>query len=293
VSDEEDGDDEAFQSPFENFSSTAPRFSVMLEQHQLSFEEESETSPTQKTSKKSSPVALVEPKHEKRDSGIAGLESENVKILDHQKVKVLDSSQEDKSDSSMAEPKKAATEKPEVSGCKVLDDDEETEGEDNAEGEDGESTENEDATGIVTNIDDDVSDSDDKNSVTPPSSASLPHLTTPSVSIASKPPANPTLLSTEQPLPPSASSPVRPMSDYSSLVRAVEPQSATLPRPISDHGATLSALAMLPPGSSNTAPRLGRHSTRRRHARMEDMSKLSNLTRELDITVSPPTPGKL
>jgi len=45
VSDEEEGDDETFQQPFENFSSTAPRFSHLLE---LSFEEGEPTSPQKK-----------------------------------------------------------------------------------------------------------------------------------------------------------------------------------------------------------------------------------------------------
>ena len=75
VSDEEEGDDEAFQQPFENFSSTAPRFSDLLE---LSFEEKEPTSPQKKIA--------MEIKHEKRDSGIGGID-DTVKILEGPKQK--------------------------------------------------------------------------------------------------------------------------------------------------------------------------------------------------------------
>ena len=75
VSDEEEGDDETFQQPFENFSSTAPRFSHLLE---LSFEEGEPTSPQKKI--------VMEIRHEKRDSGIGGID-DTVKILEEAKPK--------------------------------------------------------------------------------------------------------------------------------------------------------------------------------------------------------------
>lgn len=95
VSDDDDGDDEAFQQPFENFSSTAPRFSHLMDQYQLIFDEHDQQQhhqhphphPQQQQQQKTSgPKIVVEPKHEKRDSGIAGLEeassSEPIKILE-------------------------------------------------------------------------------------------------------------------------------------------------------------------------------------------------------------------
>ena len=292
ISDEEDGDDEAFQSPFENYTSTAPRFSVMLERHQLSFEEENSEGSSRSPTKKGS-LALEEPKHEKRDSGIAGVEVYNVKILEDRKVKLLHPSP----DPELVPTPEGQTitggggeEKSDSMGKELEDDDVETEGE-GAAGGDGDSTENEngdDATGIVTNIDDELSD-EEKDDITPPSTIML-SLTVPTVSIPSARPNKPLLLSAEQPLPPPATiTPSRPISDYSSLVRAVDSQSATFPRPTSDH--VLTASALMAPGSSHTAPRLVRHNSKRRHARMEDISKLSILTRDLDITVSPPTPG--
>ena len=85
VSDDDDGDDEAFQQPFENFSSTAPRFSHMMDQ--LNFDEH------EQSHKSTGPKIILEPKHEKRDSGIAGLEegssSEPIKILEESNKKGL------------------------------------------------------------------------------------------------------------------------------------------------------------------------------------------------------------
>ncbi len=251
---------------------------MMLEQHQLSFEEEGSES-SNRDSKKSSP-AVEAPKHEKRDSGIAGLEVDCVKILEEPKV--LQESP------ALSENKKASAVVKESKD--IEDDDAETEEEEleGAGDADSTDTENEDATGIVTNIDDEISDTEDKDSITPPSTATVIMTVTPAA-IAGRPAYfAPTL--TEQPLPPSASTPIRPV-DYSSLTRNNEPPSATFPRLTSSEHIT-SPIAMLPPGSSHTAPRLGRQNSKRRNARMEDITKLSILTRDLDITVSPPTPGK-
>ena len=98
VSDDDDGDDEAFQQPFENFSSTAPRFSHLMDQYQLSFDEHEHHHHhhhhhQQQQQKTSGPKIVLEPKHEKRDSGIAGLEeasnSEPIKILEESNKKGL------------------------------------------------------------------------------------------------------------------------------------------------------------------------------------------------------------
>lgn len=85
-SDEEDGgDSQDIQDEFKNFTSTAPRFSHLLDQ--LSFDDIANAAGAMP-----SPVHKVElePKHEKRDSGIAGFEesSEPVKILDGEEKKV-------------------------------------------------------------------------------------------------------------------------------------------------------------------------------------------------------------
>lgn len=119
VSDDDDGDDEAFQQPFENFSSTAPRFSDLMDRYQLSFDDHdpqqhhpqhhphhphhphhhhhqhhqhhqhhTQQHQQQLQQRTSGPKIVLEPKHEKRDSGIAGLEeassSEPIKILEQE-----------------------------------------------------------------------------------------------------------------------------------------------------------------------------------------------------------------
>ena len=91
ASDEEDGvDDDTFQQAFENFSSVAPRFSHLLEDYKLTFDEPSpSTTPTEEVQKRHSKV-ILEPKHEKRDSGIAGIDestapSDSLKILEGEK----------------------------------------------------------------------------------------------------------------------------------------------------------------------------------------------------------------
>ena len=91
VSDDDEGDDEAFQQPFENFSSTAPRFSHLMDQyehdqHHHHPHHHHQHHHAQQQQKTSGPKIILEPKHEKRDSGIAGLEeasgSESIKILE-------------------------------------------------------------------------------------------------------------------------------------------------------------------------------------------------------------------
>ena len=92
VSDDEEGDDEAFQQPFENFSSTAPRFSHLLN---TSFDE---NDPKKE---------VLQLKHEKRDSGISGIEEhlkidETIKILGEHKPEMLSPSDHEASgDSSL------------------------------------------------------------------------------------------------------------------------------------------------------------------------------------------------
>ena len=87
VSDEEGGDDAKFQQVFENFSSTAPRYSHMLDElMQLSFDE------NDPLLRKKLELA----KHEKRDSGISGLEdsgSDSIKILEENKTELLSPSE--------------------------------------------------------------------------------------------------------------------------------------------------------------------------------------------------------
>ena len=136
VSDDDEGDDEAFQSPFENFSSTAPRFSHLLDQHQLSFDEH-EQQQQQQQQRNSGPKIILEPKHEKRDSGIAGLEesssSEPIKILEEPTKKAVLSPTDTESTSlghSLAESVNSLSE----SANEGEVNDEDTEEEENAEG---------------------------------------------------------------------------------------------------------------------------------------------------------------
>lgn len=253
VSDEEDGDDDAFQSPFENFSNTAPRFSVMLGQHQLSFDEGSESSSANSSMNlgKKGSLQIEEPKHEKRDSGIAGLEEQpDIKILDEPKLNLLSPTDIDKFPSQDSQGSK---------------------GEDGDVDDDDDSTENEEEN-VITNIDDELSDEDESNA--PPT----PGLATPSSELVSK------LKAASSELHPAAApssppiTPTRPQSDFSSLVRVTDhTQSPSSARPLSEH-------AQCPHRIPGIASRF-----RRREARMEDLAMLSH---DLDITVSPPTPGE-
>ncbi|XP_064387144.1 microtubule-associated serine/threonine-protein kinase 2-like isoform X2 [Halichondria panicea] len=81
ASDEEDGPgDEDLQEEFKNFGTTTPRFSHLLDQ--LSFEDISNP-PTPSSGPQSiASKIILEPNHEKRDSGISGIEDPAVKILD-------------------------------------------------------------------------------------------------------------------------------------------------------------------------------------------------------------------
>ena len=270
VSDEEDGDDEAFQSPFENFASMTPRFSAMLGQHQLSFDEESEPGrggTADAGGKKKSSMPVVEPKHEKRDSGIAGLEENaEIKILEERKLNLLGSS-EDKGDPAGISKDDEGED----------DDDVETEGE--GAGEDGGDT-TEDEEGVITNIDDAmdeqpvaasspagvVTSTAGEAKPTPPAGfsghMSRDHYTTPS------PPITPT----------------RPVGDHRPPFDHTHSAPAGTTRVHSEHAQSPLSSSMV---ASGIASRF-----KRKTARMEDMSQLTMATHDLDITVSPPTPGK-
>ena len=102
VSDEEDGgEDDSYQNQFENFNSTAPRFSHLLDELQTSFDEN--TLAHQQTHVVVAAPHhrnILEPKHEKRDSGIAGIDETTaeggggIKILEERKQPVLLSPEE-------------------------------------------------------------------------------------------------------------------------------------------------------------------------------------------------------
>lgn len=88
ASDEEDGPGAAeIQEEFKNFTSTVPRFSHLLDQLNLD-DLSSPSSPSSNSSQGPQSIVsklILEPKHEKRDSGISGIEdggAETVKILD-------------------------------------------------------------------------------------------------------------------------------------------------------------------------------------------------------------------
>lgn len=278
VSDEEDGDDDAFQTPFENFTSTAPRFSVMLGQHQLSFDEESESASSANSSmmssdKKMSPHIVAEPKHEKRDSGIAGLEEHaaEVKILDEPKLALLS-------------PTDAETmmigEGGVTTGSRVSveeDDDTDTEEEGAGPEAEGDSTEEEEV--VLTNIDDELSDEDEN---TAPS--------TPSLKLVSKLKAASSDLLLHRDQPPAASPPTTPsrppQSDDASLIRTPDhthpPSASRAPFERAQPGIMSSRTP------SGTTGRL----KQRKEARVEDISQLTlRQSHDLDITVSPPTPS--
>ncbi len=275
ISDEEDGDDETFQSPFENFASMTPRFSAMLGQHQLSFDEESEaggggdTARADASGKKKSPMTIVEPKHEKRDSGIAGLEENTeIKILEERKLNLLGLSD----DKNACESTSASTSKDE----REDDDDVETEGE--GPGEDGGDT-TEDEDGVITNIDD-VTDEQ-------PVASSSPAVVTSTASEAKPtPPVGFSgVLSRGQHMTPSPpTTPTRPVSDYRPSFDHTHSAPAST-RPHSEHTQSPLSSSMV---ASGIASRF-----RRREARMEDISQLTVAAHDLDITVSPPTPGEL
>ena len=207
---------------------------------------------------KKASLQIEEPKHEKRDSGIAGLEEQpvDIKILDEPKLSLLSPTDIDKFDPSEAS-----------QGSK---------GEDGDVDDDDDSTENEDEN-VITNIDDELSDEDESNA--PPT----PGLATPSSELVSK------LKAVSSELQPSSSAssppitPTRPQSDYSSLVRASDhTQSPSSARPLSEHAQSPHVI------SSKGLPGITSR-FRRREARMEDLTMLSH---DLDITVSPPTPGE-
>ena len=276
VSDEEDGDDESLQSPFENFASMTPRFSAMLGQHQLSFEEVSEragsgdTTPANVSGKKKSPMPVEEPKHEKRDSGIAGLEENSeIKILEERKLNLLGSSEDKGADVSASAD---ATSKDDHED----DDDVETEGE-GPGAQDGDSTDEE---GVITNIDD-VADE-------PPVAASSPAVVV--VSTAGKAKPTPPVgysggLSRDQHLTPSPpTTPTRPTSDHRPPFDHTHSAPCTT-RQVTEHAQSPLSSSMV---ASGIPSRL-----KRREARMEDISQLTMGTHDLDITVSPPTPGEL
>ena len=282
VSDEEDGDDEAFQSPFENYAHTSHRFSAMLgQQHQLSFDEESEkgggTTPADDSiSKKKSPVSIVEPKHEKRDSGVAGLEENtDIKILGEHKLNLLGSSEDKSPESTSASASKEQTEED--------DDDVETEGEE-AAGDGGDTTEEEDE-GRITNIDD-VMDEDPEEPEPP--SVSVPPVvrTTTAGGARPTPPVGISGLSRGVHLTPSPpTTPTRP-SDYRPSLDLIHSAPAATTR------TTHSEHAQSPLSSSMVATGIASR-FKRREARVEDIAQLTlAATHDLDITVSPPTPGQ-
>lgn len=266
--DDDDGDD-TFQSPFENFTSTAPRFSIMLGQHQLSFEEESESgnSSMASASDKKKPLGILEPKHEKRDSGVAGLdESSDIKILEEgPKLSLLSPIDAEKTFAERKGNSEESKSEPED------DDDVETEGEGPGEGEgDGGDTTEEDEEGVITLIDE-VSDNEETAPATPSTQTSS----------KSNPSGSRKVLSHDLHLTSPPHTPARPHSDYSSLVRPTDhTHSPSATRPLSEH-------AQSPLPSGGIASRL-----KRRQARAEDITSLTLASHELDITVSPPTPGQ-
>lgn len=254
----------------------APRFSVMLDKHQLSFDEGSESSSANSSmnSGKKGSLQIEEPKHEKRDSGIAGLEEQpgEIKILEEPKLSLLSPTD--------AEKKLTQQDSQDSKGEDDEDDDVDTE-EGEGPDEEGDSTENEEI--VITNIDDELSDEDESNA--PPT----PGLATPSSKLVIKPKAGSSGLLRDRPAtslsPPTT--PTRPQSDFSSLVRTSDhTQSSSATRPLSEH-------AQFPPKLSRSHPGIASR-FRRKDARMEDISQLTCMqqSHDLDITVSPPTPGE-
>ena len=217
-------------------------------------------------------VAIAEPKHEKRDSGVAGLdEASDIKILEEPKLALAESDRGGEGvwcGQGEAGGGRGLADTPED------DDDVETEGEVSEGREDGVDTTEDDEEGVITLIDE-VSDSEEK---APPT----PSLTKASVSKTARSSLERGVVSSgDQHV--VSSTPTRPHSDYSSLVRSTDhTHSPSAGRPLSEH-------AQLP--SSKPHPGIASR-FRRRTARAEDVSQLTMGTHDLDITVSPPTPGK-
>lgn len=249
----------------------------MLERHQLSFEEENSLSSQGQspvgTVKKGLPV-LVCPKDEKGDSVVTGSD-ENVKVLDDKKLK-LPSSLPDVETGKVGSKTGEADGSDSGSKCvEPEDDDVETEEEViGGCGDAGDSTENEDdATGKLTCIDDDLSDKEKDADTTPPSTRTSFSLSAPSTILKSA-------LISKKPLPLGM-----PTSDSSLLVKSTDhTHPSTFPR----HVAAISSSGS---SSGQTAPKLCQHGGKRMNPLVEDLSKLSLLSKDLDITVSPPTPG--
>lgn len=245
-----------------------PRFSAMLDQHQLSFDEESEAGKAARgeAGSKKSPMPVVEPKHEKRDSGVAGLEENTeIKILEEQKLSLLEPSD----DKGVQEPAAAKEEK------ENDDDDDETEGE--GAGEDGGDT-TEDEEGVITNIDDAMDEQPVATSSPAPVATSTAGQAkpTPPVGFSGQ-------LSRDHHTTPSPPcTPTRPASDSRPGVDYTHSAPAGTTRHLSEH-------TQSPLSSSMVATGVSRF--RRREARMEDISQLTMAAHDLDITVSPPTPG--
>ena len=216
-------------------------------------------------------VAIAEPKHEKRDSGVAGLdEASDIKILEEPKLALLSPTEAERGFGA----DKGKLEGGGASQTPEDDDDVETEGEVSEGREDGVDTTEDDEEGVITLIDE-VSDSEEK---APPT----PSLTKASVSKTARSSLERGVVSSgDQHV--VSSTPTRPHSDYSSLVRSTDhTHSPSAGRPLSEH-------AQLP--SSKPHPGIASR-FRRRTARAEDVSQLTMGTHDLDITVSPPTPGK-
>lgn len=341
MSDEEDGDDDTFQSPFENFTSTAPRFSVMLGHHQLSFDEESgesgnssmasTSSATSTLDKKRPGGSLAEPKHEKRDSGVGGMEENSgggpeIKILEGEgpKLSLLGASSAAGAGDERVLPasggktgKSAAAEEQE----QLEDDDDDTEEERGGGGTEkggGDTSTEEDEEVHITNIDD-VSDEEEKappttvsaSSTTSATGKGVPIITTsastpPSIrATAGKTNASSSSLSRSSrdrhtTSPPAT--PIRPLSDYSSLVRQPDhahsaAAAASYSRPLSEHAQSSSLPPQAGGGGGRPTPGIASR-LKRREARMEraeDIALISSMAHaghDLDITVSPPTPGQ-
>lgn len=272
---------------------------MLGQQQQLNFDEgagsEAGTSPLASADKKKPPV-LEEPKHEKRDSGIACLdENPDVKILEEAggKLSLLNPLSPMEGDNKFPSSDGEQERSPGEEGSKVDegdDDDDETEGE--GPGDDGGDT-TEDEEGVITNIDDVLEEEEEKSPVvnvivqTPPISV-LPGPMIPpkAASTSDVPKVPPTgtgrVFPREQRI---ASTPSRPLSDYSALIKSASDHthsssSSSISRTLSEH-------AHSPLSSSLKAGRF-----KRRTARMEDISQLNIMAHDLDITVSPPTPGE-
>ena len=159
------------------------------------------------------------------------------------------------------------------------------------EEEEGDATEEEeeeedDEEGVITRIDE-ISDEEEETPSSPATPSFKPK--TPPTSLLGNSYSRPKPLTSQRniiitpltPTSPTGSSP-RPLSDCSPTFRQSpdHTHSSTFPRPHSEH-------AHSPFSSSMTAAGLAT----RRIARMEDVAQLTMLSRDLDITVSPPTPG--